>query len=158
MDDQPEQPAGISDRFRLAAQRLAQVLGSWPALVAAVGLVALWAASGPLFRFSDTWQLVINTTTTVATFLMVFVIQNTTNRSADATQLKLDELIRAVHDARIDFLGVDDESDESLEQRRREFRRLAAAGKDRAGSGAGNDTKSPAINGMKNPAGDRDRG
>ncbi len=93
--------------------------------MASVGLVVVWALAGPVFGFSDTWQLVINTTTTVATFWMVFVIQNTTNREAEATQLKLDELIRAVHDARNDFLAVDDETDAELERRHAEFARLA---------------------------------
>ncbi len=73
-------------------------------------LVVVWAATGPLFGFSDTWQLFINTTTTVVTFWMVFVIQNSANREAKATQLKLDELIRAVGDARDDFVLVERES------------------------------------------------
>ncbi len=107
---------------------MAKALGSLPALLASVGLVIMWALSGPIFGFSDTWQLVINTTTTVATFWMVFVIQNTTNREAEATQLKLDELIRAVHEARNDFLEIDDETDEALERRRAEFEQLARRG------------------------------
>ena len=114
-----------TDRFQRSAQRVTRALGSLPALVGSVLLVAGWALAGPLFGFSDTWQLFINTTTTVATFWMVFVIQNTANREAKTTELKLDELIRAVGHARKDFLALDRDSEAALSRREREFERLA---------------------------------
>src|SRR5262252_5709887 len=92
-----ERPA-LRDRFNRAAAHLTAALGSFQALIASVVLVIVWAATGPIFHFSDTWQLFINTTTTVITFWMVFVIQNSANRDAKAIHLKLDELLR-VHDA-----------------------------------------------------------
>jgi len=87
-------------RFDHLADRLTTALGSFYALLASVLVVVVWALTGPIFGFSDTWQLVINTSTTVITFWMVFVIQNSANRSAKATRLKLDELIRALEAAR----------------------------------------------------------
>jgi len=86
--------------------------------------VLLWAISGPIFGFSDTWQLVINTGTTIVTFLMVFLIQNTQNRDAKAMQLKLDELIRSVGGARDQLVDLEDLSDEQLEQLQRQFHQL----------------------------------
>jgi low affinity Fe/Cu permease len=83
--------------------------------------VAIWAITGPFFHWSDTWQLVINTGTTIVTFLMVFLIQNTQNRDAKAMQLKLDELIRAVSKARNDLVDVENSDDEKMEQLRQEF-------------------------------------
>jgi low affinity Fe/Cu permease len=79
-------------------------------------IITIWAISGPIFGFSDTWQLVINTGTTIVTFLMVFVIQNTQNRDAKATQVKLDELIRAVDNARNQFIGLEDQDDEEVQR------------------------------------------
>src|SRR5512144_579049 len=93
---------GLGPRFDRIADGVTRVLGSLPALAASVALVVAWGLTGPLFNFSDTWQLFINTTTTVITFWMVFVIQNSANRSAKATQLKLDELIRSIEGARTD--------------------------------------------------------
>ena len=109
---------GIGARFAHAATRVSETLGSVWAFVVAALVIVTWAASGPIFGFSDTWQLVINTSTTIVTFLMVFVIQNTQNRDAKATQIKLDELIRAVHDARNRFIGEESEDDEELERDR----------------------------------------
>ena len=91
-------------------------------------LVVLWAVTGPIFHFSDTWQLFINTTTTVVTFWMVFVIQNSANRSSKATQLKLDELIRAVQDARNEFIELDREPEGVLAEREKELMEIAEAG------------------------------
>jgi low affinity Fe/Cu permease len=91
--------------------------------VVALLIIIAWATSGPIFGFSDTWQLVINTSTTIVTFLMVFVIQNTQNRDAKATQIKLDELIRAVRDARNQFIGEESEDEEELERDREELER-----------------------------------
>ena len=81
----------------------------------AIGVVLVWALTGPIFHWSDTWQLIINTGTTIVTFLMVFLIQNSQNRDAAAIQAKLDELIRAVHDARNEFIGIEHLTDEQIE-------------------------------------------
>jgi low affinity Fe/Cu permease len=97
------------------------------ALLLAIGIVIVWALSGPLFAFSDTWQLAINTGTTVVTFLMVFVIQASQNREARATQLKLDELIRAVKGARNELIDLEDAPDETVELHQRHFEELLRA-------------------------------
>src|SRR5512135_2328498 len=91
---------GLGPRFDRIADGATRALGSMPALAASIALVVGWGLTGPLFNYSDTWQLFINTTTTVITFWMVFVIQNSANRSSKATQLKLDEIIRVLGDAR----------------------------------------------------------
>jgi low affinity Fe/Cu permease len=94
------------------------------AFCVALGLVLLWGLTGPIFRYSDTWQLVINTSTTIITFLMVFVIQHTQNRDTEALRLKLDELIRAADAARNDFIEIDDLGDDELKALHEEFQRL----------------------------------
>src|SRR5258706_9613663 len=99
----------------------AHVSGRPVTFFVAVGVIAVWALTGPLFGFSDTWQLVINTGTTIVTFLMVFLIQNTQNRDALALQLKLDELIRAVKSARNEMAPVEELSDEELDRLHDEF-------------------------------------
>jgi len=119
---------GLHDRFNRAADQVTNALGSLPALVASVMLVVIWAVTGPIFHFSDTWQLFINTTTTVVTFWMVFVIQNSANRSSKATQLKLDELIRAVQEARNEFIELDREPEDVLVERENELMEIAEAG------------------------------
>ncbi|MGE8942677.1 low affinity iron permease family protein [Leptospira interrogans] len=86
----------LSDRFRALAETIAEIVGTYRAFMTAVGVVVIWAISGPIFGFSDTCQLVINTGTTIITFLMVFLIQNTQNRGARVVALKIDELLRAV--------------------------------------------------------------
>jgi low affinity Fe/Cu permease len=86
----------IRDAFGVFARKMSAVLGSAWAFVCAILIIALWAMTGPTFHYSDTWQLIINTGTTIVTFLMVFLIQNTQNRDAKAVHLKLDELIRAL--------------------------------------------------------------
>lgn len=116
---------GLGPRFDRIADGATQVLGSLPALIASVALVVGWGLTGPLFNFSDTWQLFINTTTTVVTFWMVFVIQNSANRQSKATQLKLDELIRAVADARNEFVALDHATEDELAAREKEFGELA---------------------------------
>jgi low affinity Fe/Cu permease len=116
---------GIHDAANHAADVVTNALGSLPALVAAVALVIGWALSGPLFGFSDTWQLFINTTTTVITFWMVFVIQNSQNRQSKAVSLKLDELIRSIAEARNEFVGLDQATDEELAEHEREFEHIA---------------------------------
>ncbi|HWJ70984.1 MAG TPA: low affinity iron permease family protein [Sphingobium sp.] len=93
--------------FTRIASRMSIWAGQPAAFVLAAGLVVVWLASGPLFNWSDTWQLVINTGTTIVTFMMVFLIQNAQNRDASAMQVKLDELIRAMEAARNDFIGIE---------------------------------------------------
>jgi low affinity Fe/Cu permease len=107
--------------FRRFAHRVSLSVGAPWAFALALTIVAVWALTGPLFGFSDTWQLVINTGTTVITFLMVFVIQNTQNREAQVIQLKLDELIRAVEQARNELVDMEDLSDEELRGLQRQF-------------------------------------
>jgi low affinity Fe/Cu permease len=110
--------------FRHFASLVAATAGkSWAFAIACV-IVLTWAATGPLFRFSDTWQLVINTGTTIVTFLMVFLIQNTQNRDAMAIHLKLDELIKGVHGARDQLVSLEQYSDDELDRLRSEFRSL----------------------------------
>ena len=99
-------------------------LGSFPALAGSVLLVVVWALTGPIFNFSDTWQLFINTTTTVVTFWMVFVIQNSANRSSKATQLKLDEIIRSLETARNEFIALDKATEATLTRHEEEFDQL----------------------------------
>jgi low affinity Fe/Cu permease len=101
----------------------------------AVLIIAIWAATGPLFHYSDTWQLMINTSTTIVTFLMVFLIQNTQNRDSQALHLKLDELIRAKKGARNSLLNLDDLSDEELEKIRLSFAKLASRAKENLDEG-----------------------
>jgi low affinity Fe/Cu permease len=110
--------------FHVLARRSSESLGSPWAFVVALLVVLAWAVSGPFFHYSDTWQLVINTGTTVVTFLMVFLIQNTQNRESLGLRLKLDELIRAMDSARNEFIGVEDLDDADLDLLRREFVRL----------------------------------
>jgi low affinity Fe/Cu permease len=111
-------------RFRVCAQWIANGVGSpWAFLLAMITIVA-WALTGPLFGYSDTWQLVINTATTVVTFLMVFLIQNTQNRDNKAVQLKLDELLRGVKGARTSLVNLESLSDEELDRLQKQFERL----------------------------------
>ena len=114
----------MQEAFRRLAQHTASAVGSPMAFIAALGVVLVWAVTGPIFGFSDTWQLVINTGTTVVTFLMVFLIQNSQNRDARAIQLKLDELLRAVTQARTDLVNLENCSDEELDQLQEQFARL----------------------------------
>jgi low affinity Fe/Cu permease len=113
----------VSDRFRIFAARSADRLGSPWAFVLSVVVVAAWLISGPLFRFSNGWQLVINTATTIVTFLMVFLIQATQNRDAKAIHLKLDELIRSSK-ARNVFADLENASEAELDAFKEEFRKL----------------------------------
>lgn len=113
--------------FRRIATRVSQWAGSAAVFFGAVILVFVWAGSGPYFHFSDTWQLVINTGTTICTFLMVFLIQNTQNRDGKAVQLKLDELLRAVKGARAEFVDLEELTDEELAALESEFRDIAAS-------------------------------
>ncbi len=110
--------------FRRLAQATAQAVGTPWTFLSALLIVLVWALSGPAFHFSDTWQLVINTGTTIVTFLMVFLIQNTQNRDARVMHLKLDELIRATHTARNRLVDMEAMSDEELAALQREFKEL----------------------------------
>ena len=114
----------VSDAFRVFARRSSVMLGSAWAFAGAVLVIAVWLITGPTFHFSDTWQLIINTATTIVTFLMVFLIQNTQNRDAKAVHLKLDELIRAIKDARNELVDLEDLSDEDLQKLEAQFRRM----------------------------------
>jgi len=114
----------MKDVFRKFANKTSELVGSPWSFIVAVMVIVIWALSGPLFGFSDTWQLVINTGTTIITFLMVFVIQNTQNRDAKAIHLKLDELLRGVEGARTGLVDLEDLSDEELKQLQEQFQRL----------------------------------
>ena len=112
----------MRDAFRNFAQKSA--LGTPAALLLGVVVIAAWAALGPVFRYSDTWQLVINTGTTIVTFLMVFLIQSTQNRDSRAIHLKLDELLRAVKAVRTRLFGLKECTEEELQQLQNEFEAL----------------------------------
>jgi low affinity Fe/Cu permease len=114
----------VSDAFRLFARRSAVMLGSAWAFAAAAFVILVWLVTGPTFHFSDTWQLIINTATTIITFLMVFLIQNTQNRDAKAMHLKLDELIRALKGARDQLVDLEDLSDQELKKLEEQFQRM----------------------------------
>jgi low affinity Fe/Cu permease len=111
-----------SDLFSRAACATAHLMGKPIAFLIAVALVVIWAATGPLFGFSDTWQLVINTSTTIVTFLMVFLIQNTQNRDTMALQLKVSELILVISEAENRFASAEDLTEEELEALHEELR------------------------------------
>jgi low affinity Fe/Cu permease len=118
--------------FRRIATASANAVGSkWAFLIAAL-IILIWAAAGPIFHFSDTWQLVINTGTTIVTFLMVFLIQNTQNRDAKAFHLKLDELIRAIQGARNRLVNLEELSDEELNDLQKQFERFRSMAQRRA--------------------------
>ena len=114
----------VSDAFRIFARRSSAILGSPWAFAAAILIIVVWALTGPVFHFSDTWQLIINTGTTIVTFLMVFLIQNTQNRDSKAMHLKLDELIRALKKARNELVDLEELSDEELNKLEEQFRSL----------------------------------
>jgi low affinity Fe/Cu permease len=111
--------------FTRFAQWTSRMTGRPPAFLTAVAVILVWAVTGPIFRFSDTWQLVINTGTTIVTFLMVFLIQNSQNRDSEATQLKLDELIRALEGAHNALLDLEELEDKELEVMREDYQKLA---------------------------------
>ena len=114
----------MNELFRKFSHRTSNLVGSPWAFVLATSVIVIWALTGPAFGFSDTWQLVINTSTTIVTFLMVFLIQNTQNRDSRALHLKLDELIRSIHEARPSMIDLEDLSDKELETLQREFQKL----------------------------------
>ena len=112
----------VSDAFRIFARRSSMVLGSAWAFASAILIIVIWGLTGPTFHYSNTWQLIINTGTTIVTFLMVFLIQNTQNRDAKAIHLKLDELIKGVRGARTKLVDLEDLSDEELKELDEEFK------------------------------------
>ena len=116
----------MRDLFRRFATRTSESVGSPAAFIMALALIVLWGATGPLFGYSDSWQLVVNTATTVITFLMVFLIQATQNRDAKTIHLKLDELLRGVQGARTAMVALENSSDEELAELQEEFDRLHA--------------------------------
>lgn len=126
---QEAQQAGIREKFRRFAHGTSQFVGSPWMFIAACLVIIAWAATGPLFHFSDTWQLVINTGTTIVTFLMVFLIQNTQNRDTRAVHLKLDELIRAIKGARNKLVNLEEMSDEELDKLQEQFQKVCGARK-----------------------------
>jgi low affinity Fe/Cu permease len=111
----------MRDAFRIFAKAAADSVGSPAAFLLGVLVTVFWAATGPYFHYSDTWQLVINTGTSIGTFLIVFLIQNTQNRDSKVMQLKLDELIRAVQAARTELVQMEDLTDEELDALQKEF-------------------------------------
>ena len=121
----------INSPFTRFAKRTSLITGRPATFILAVLIIVLWAATGPLFHYSDTWQLVINTSTTIITFLMVFLIQNTQNRDTEALQIKLDELIRAQQEANNALLDLEELDDRELDRIRDVY--LALAKKEREG-------------------------
>jgi low affinity Fe/Cu permease len=118
-------PTKSRSRFTRLAKATSRVTGRPASFLLAVGVILAWLVTGPLFRFSDTWQLVINTGTTIITFLMVFLIQNTQNRDAEAVQVKLDELLRATAGAHNALLDLEELEERELDQIRAGYARLA---------------------------------
>src|SRR3954454_21348836 len=121
---EPSAPGKLARLFGEAANRTSLAGGGATTFILAGLVIMIWVVAGPIFGFSDTWQLIINTATTIITFLMVFLIQNTQNRDAKAIHLKLDELIRAVEGARTHLVDLENLTDEELDRLEREFRRI----------------------------------
>jgi low affinity Fe/Cu permease len=111
----------VNEAFRIFAKSISNAMGSSWAFLTALVVVVVWAITGPIFNYSQTWQLIINTGTTIVTFLMVFILQNTQNREAKATQLKLDDLIEAQKRTHKHLIGAEEESDEELERDKKEI-------------------------------------
>jgi low affinity Fe/Cu permease len=118
-------PIKTTSFFTLCSKHTARAAGKPAAFLTALSIVAIWGATGPLFHYSDTWQLVINTGTTVITFLMVFLIQSTQNRDSEAMHLKLDELIRAIQGAHNALLDLEELEEKDLDRIREDYRALA---------------------------------
>jgi low affinity Fe/Cu permease len=125
--DEPQRARCNGSVYTRLAKSVSRFCGRPGVFTFAVGTIVVWAVSGPVFGFSDTWQLWINTTTTIITFLMVFLIQNTQNRDTEAIQVKLDELIRATNGARNELMELEELGDEELEALRSKFLALAEA-------------------------------
>jgi low affinity Fe/Cu permease len=130
----------VSDAFRLFARRSSMLLGSAWAFGIAILVIVIWGLTGPAFHYSNTWQLIINTGTTIVTFLMVFLIQNTQNRDAKAAHLKLDEIIRALKGARNELIELEKLADEDLSSLEKQFERVRKKA-ERKGNNAGGKTR-----------------
>ena len=139
MEPEPDKPTWS---FSELAKQASCWLGTPAAFAGACGMVVLWVLTGPLFGYSDTWQLVINTGTTIVTFLMVFLVQHTQNRDARALHLKMDELLRSVETARNRLISLESCSDQELDQIERQF--LALRRREQRGKANGGSTASPA--------------
>jgi low affinity Fe/Cu permease len=132
-------------RFATFAKAISRASGRPSAFLLAVAIIVVWLVTGPLFHYSDTWQLVINTGTTIVTFVMVFLIQNTQNRDAEALQIKLDELIRATQGAHNALLDLEDLEEHELDRVRSTYSMLATKAREAIRQGQ-EDTDSPAVN------------
>lgn len=119
--------SGMKEAFRQFAKRTAEAVGTPAAFLAAIVLILLWGGMGGAFHYSDTWQLVINTGTTIVTFLMVFLIQNTQNRDSKAIHLKLDELIKGIRGARNSIIDLDRLTDDQLKRLEDEYKKLGGS-------------------------------
>ena len=115
---------GLANGFQVFAATASRLVGTKWAFAAAIALIVGWTISGPYFHYSDAWQLVVNTATTVVTFLIVFLIQNTQNRDAKAIHLKLDEIIRSIHVAHNEMIDIEKLSDEELERLSAEYEQI----------------------------------
>ncbi len=118
-------PIKSASRFTHFAKWTARATGRPRAFIIAFAVIVVWATTGPLFNYSDTWQLVINTSTTIVTFLMVFLIQNTQNRDSEAIQIKLDELIRAIEGAHNALLDLEELEEDDLDRIRKDYQSIA---------------------------------
>ena len=127
----PTAPGTSAEHFGRFAARCSQYLGSRWSFAIAIGVIIIWALTGPIFHYSDTWQLIINTGTTIVTFLMVFLIQNTQNRDARAIHLKLNELIHAVDKAKNQMIDVENLSDLELEELAKTYEKLRTTAQSR---------------------------
>jgi low affinity Fe/Cu permease len=134
----------VSDAFRLFARRSSMVLGSAWVFASAILIIVIWGLTGPTFHYSDTWQLIINTGTTIVTFLMVFLIQNTQNRDAKAAHLKLDEVIRALKGARNQLIDLEKLADEDLTSLEKQFERVRKKAA-RNGNNSGGKTRTDRV-------------
>lgn len=114
----------MNEKFRKVAQKVSAVVGTAYTFIFALLIIVIWGITGPMFNFSDTWQLIINTGTTIVTFLMVFLIQNTQNRDAKAVHLKLDEIINSIQDANDQYIDLEDLSDQELDELQTKFTKL----------------------------------
>jgi len=132
-------------KFAKMSQALSMWAGSPKTFVVAVALIVIWAMTGPMFHYNDTWQLIINTSTTIITFLMVFVIQNTQNRDNDILHLKIDELLRATTDAQNAMLGLDGKSLKELEALRKQYRAIGENETISLESAAADDKRKPNL-------------
>jgi low affinity Fe/Cu permease len=123
-------PTKSASRFTRFAKWTAHTSGRPAAFISATAIILIWAVTGPLFHFSDTWQLVINTGTTIITFLMVFLIQSTQNRDSEATQVKLDEIIRAIGNAKNELLDLEELEEAELDEIKQTYQEMARKARD----------------------------